>query len=121
MTYHRRLGAELAKKRTLRDVTDDPSGKDRTPAGFCMVLSKQAWREAGMFPEGLHYVDRMMWLALKATGRRLYLHEGLYLYHWHRAGGEPIQPGQWVPMVHRLPSGRVIKLKPVGPLPVYGR
>jgi len=121
MAYHRKVGLKLAlEKPRLLDVTEDPSGKDQTPAGFLMVLSKTAWREAGGFAEGLHYVDRVMWLSLKQAGRRLYIHKGVYLYHWHRAGGEPHQVGAWVPLVHHLEDGSVIKLKPTEPLPLYG-
>jgi len=113
--YHRTIGQQLLSKDTLRDVTDS----DRTPAGFLMLLSKQAWTDAGHFPEGLHYLDRMMWMALKMAGRRIYIIDGLYLYHWHRGAGEPIQRGEWV-TEHHLPNGQGIKLlKSKDELPVY--
>ncbi len=84
-----------------------------------MLLSKQAWQDAGGFPEGLHYLDRMMWMALRLTGRRILVIQGLYLYHWHRGAGEPIQRGEWV-VEHTLPNGKHLKLqKTREELPVY--
>lgn len=104
--YHREIGTRLLEKDTVRDVTDEP----RTPGGFMMMLSKQAWRDAGGFPDGLHLMDKRMWTALKMVGRRIYIIEGLYLYHWHRGGGpnsEPYMEGPWAKL-HTLPDGRVI-------------
>lgn len=103
MAFHRRLGAELLKNETIRDVTEGV----RAPNGMLTVLSKRAWKEAGGFAEGLHYIDRIMWKSLKMTGRRIYLIEGLYLYHWHRGGvtSAPIQEGP-VASRHTLADGR---------------
>jgi len=114
-SYHRKVGAALLKNPMLVDVTEN----ERTPAGFFMLMSKKAWRDAGTFPEGLHYLDRMMWLALKASGHRILVIEGLYLYHWHRGAGEPIQRGEWV-VEHTTANGRTLKLqKKREELPVY--
>jgi len=44
------------------------------------------------------------------VGRRIYLIEGLYLYHWHRGGGadaDPYMEGPWA-KIHTLPDGRLI-------------
>ena len=108
MWYHREIGFNRLRDfgGQLRDVT----GSSRTPAGLMMMMSKKAWREAGKFPSGLHYMDRTMWTALRMTGRHIYIIEGLYLYHWHRGGGddaEPFQKGEWVKR-HNLPDGRII-------------
>jgi FkbM family methyltransferase len=117
MTYHRSVGARLMANLTLTDVTQD----ERTPSGVVMVLSKAAWREAGGFPNGLHYVDRLMWEALRMVGRHTYIMQGVYVYHWHRGAGEAFQPGAWA-TGHLLPDGRAITLqKPVETLPVYGK
>lgn len=108
MWYHREIGRQRLQQFPveLEDVTEEP----RTPAGFLMCLSKQAWRDAGGFPDGLHLMDKRMWTALKLVGRRIYLIPGLYLYHWHRGGGplaEPYLKGPWAKQ-HTLPDGRVI-------------
>ena len=118
MGYHRRWGAMLASHTTLRDVTDD-----REPGGVVMICSKKAWQDIGGFAHGLHYVDRTWGHALKRVGRRIYLIEGVYVYHWHRGGGpnaDPMQAGAWVRQ-HQLPNGTVLRWKePPGGLPVYG-
>jgi hypothetical protein len=105
--YHREIGKRLlAEPQTLLDVTDH----HRTPAGFLMCLSKQAWRDAGKFPDGLHLMDKRMWEALHAVGRRIYIIQQLYLYHWHRGGGpdaDPYMEGPWAKR-HVLPDGRVM-------------
>lgn len=107
MAYHRAFGAQQALDTSLVDVTHDT----RTPAGFSMILSTRAWREAGGFPEGLHYLDRVMWESLRMTGHSIYVIRGLYLYHWHRGGGqEPIQAGDWVHDEHVLPTGVTVRL-----------
>lgn len=129
--YHREVGRKVAsgevwheiedvgtiRRDGLLDITENE--RERTPAGFLMLLSKAAWREAGGFPEGLHYMDRMMWLALKLAGRRIYIIEGLYLYHWHRGAGEAVQQGEWV-VEHTIADGKKLKLaKKREELPVY--
>ena len=107
MAFHRALGAMLLKNETIRDVTEE-----RAPNGMLIVLSKQAWKKAGGFAQGLHYVDRIMWKSLKMAGYRIYLVEGLYLYHWHRGDGAPIQEGP-VASRHMLADGQSFEL--VGP------
>ena len=76
-----------------------------------IVLSKQAWRDAGGFAQGLHYVDRIIWKALRMTGHRIYLIQGLYVYHWHRGGldGIPSQEGI-ITHQHTVADGRKITL-----------
>jgi hypothetical protein len=117
VAYHRKVGEGLAKDQSLglRDVTGD-----REPSGLAFVLSKRAWRDAGGFPDGLHYVDRLMWCALKMVGRKIYLMEDVYLYHWHRAKNEPFQAGAWA-IRHELPDGRIIGIKDPSKLPEYGK
>lgn len=116
--YHREVGKRLLSNLNLHDVTDEV----RTPSGFLICLSKRAWLEIGKFPNGLHYLDRTIWEALRAVGRRLYIIEGLYVYHWHRGGGpdsEPFVAGEWVKR-HQLPDGRVVAWQtPPGGFPVY--
>lgn len=106
MWYHREMGARILPNQTIRDVTDEP----RTPAGFLMCLSKRAWREVNGFPHGFHLMDKRMWTALKMVGRRIYLIEGLYMYHWHRGGGADSDPFLEGPPVqdHTLPDGQVL-------------
>lgn len=115
--YHREYGQQLLTQEG--DALYDMTASERTPAGFLMLMSKQAWRNAGQFPEGLHYLDRVMWLALREAGYPTLIIKGLYLYHWHRGAGEPIQRGEWV-TEHTIPGRKTIKLlKRKEDLPVY--
>lgn len=78
--YHTRIGLARLQVRTLLDITDTKGF-----GGVCFALSKAAWREAGGFADGLLCVDHSIHFRLRAAGRRMYLHEGLYVYHRRRA------------------------------------
>lgn len=80
---HRRFGAERLKTRTLLDITSTHGF-----GGVVIVISKQAWREVGGFVDGMLCVDHRMHFALRDAGRRVWLIEGLYVYHWRRAHGD---------------------------------
>lgn len=83
IAVHRRFGKERLKVRTLLDITGTKGF-----GGVCFAVSKQAWREAGGFADGLGCVDHSLHFGLQRAGRKVYLIEGLYLYHW-RHWGEP--------------------------------
>jgi GT2 family glycosyltransferase len=85
IAVHRRIGQARLKQRTLLDITDTKGF-----GGVVMVLSKAAWREAGGFVDGLLCVDHQMHFALGRAGRRVYLIESLYCYHWRRAHGDEL-------------------------------
>lgn len=74
---HREIGQARLRRRTLLDVTET-----RGWGGVLMLLSREAWEEAGGFVDGLLCVDHMMHRALQGAGRRVWLIEGLYVYHW---------------------------------------
>lgn len=82
--HHRRIGESMAAKRTLLDVTDTAGW-----GGVLMLVSKASWRAAGGFPDGLFCVDHLFHFALKAAGRRVWLIEGLYVYHWRGSSADP--------------------------------
>ncbi len=83
--YHTRIGLARLKRRTLLDITDTKGF-----GGVCFALSKAAWREAGGFADGLLCVDHSIHFGLQRTGRRIYLLEGLYVYHRRRAFVGPL-------------------------------
>lgn len=84
--YHRDIGNKrLVEKRSLLDVTDTKGF-----GGVLMCLSKQAWRDAGGFADGLLCVDHSIHFGLQRAGRRIYLLESLYVYHWRRAFGDDL-------------------------------
>lgn len=81
---HREVGLKRAKeRRTLLDVTGT-----RGLGGVLMVMSKQVWTEIGGFADGLNCVDHAAHFAVRAKGRKVYILESLYLYHWRRANGD---------------------------------
>lgn len=82
MAWHRQKGAERAAKvRTLLDISDTKGF-----GGVMFAISKTAWAETPGFADGLGCVDHSMHFALQKTGRRVYLLEGLYVFHWRHHG-----------------------------------
>lgn len=80
---HREFGRRRAKIRTLLDVSDTKGF-----GGVMFAISKTAWREAGGFADGLGCVDHSIHFGLQRIGRKVYLLEGVYVFHW-RHWGEP--------------------------------
>lgn len=85
MAVHRAFGAERAKIRTLLDATDT-----KGVGGVVMVISKEAWRSVGGFVDGMRCVDHMMHFAQARAGRKVYVIEGLYVYHARITSGDPV-------------------------------
>lgn len=100
IAWHRRRGSELLKVRTLLDVTQT-SGI----AGVVMLISRRAWAAVGGFAAGMYCVDHAMHFALARAGRKVYVHEGLYVYHWRRANGDA--PPREAPTVSNCPCARI--------------
>lgn len=86
--YHTTIGLDRLKVRTLLDITETKGF-----GGVCFAVSKAAWRQAGGFADGLLCVDHSLHFGLQRIGRRVYLHEGLYVYHRRRAFVGPLPPG----------------------------
>lgn len=80
---HRRFGAERANVRSLLDITETKGF-----GGVMFAVNKRAWRECGGFAHGLGCVDHSLHFRLRDVGRRIYMHEGIYVFHW-RHFGEP--------------------------------
>lgn len=83
--YHTAIGLERLKRRTLLDITETKGF-----GGVCFTVSKRGWREAGGFADGLLCVDHSIHFGLRRAGRRIYLLEGLYVYHRRRAFVGPL-------------------------------
>jgi GT2 family glycosyltransferase len=88
IAYHRRLGQARLARRTLLDVTETHGY-----GGVLTCLSKDAWRAAGGFVDGMLCVDHQMHFALRRVGRPVFLLESLYVYHWRRAHGDALPAG----------------------------
>lgn len=78
--YHTKIAHERLSRRTLLDITDTKGF-----GGVCFAVSKDAWRDAGGFAEGVLCVDHSLHFGLQRIGRRVYLLENLYVYHRRRA------------------------------------
>jgi GT2 family glycosyltransferase len=98
--YHTAIAHERLKRRALVDITDTKGF-----GGVCFAVSKDAWRVAGGFADGVLCVDHSLHFGLQRAGRRVYLLEHLYVYHRRRA------------FVGQLPDGtpRVTKCPCRGP------
>lgn len=89
IAVHRQLGAERAKIRTLLDITDTKGF-----GGVMFAISRAAWQECGGFADGLGCVDHSIHFRMRAIGRTIWLHQGIYVYHW-RHQGEPDPTSQY--------------------------
>lgn len=83
IAWHREFGKARTKVRTLLDITDTKGF-----GGVMFAVSKTAWQEVGGFADGLGCVDHSMHFRLQRSGRKVFLIEGLYAFHW-RHFGEP--------------------------------
>lgn len=79
ITDHRQIGEARLANRNLLDVTATAG-----IGGVVILISKANWRLIGGFVDGMFCVDHQMHFALRDQGRRIYLIEGLYVYH-HRS------------------------------------
>jgi GT2 family glycosyltransferase len=76
---HREIGQARLANRNLLDVTATAG-----IGGVVILISKANWKLIGGFADGMFCVDHQMHFALRDAGRRVYLIEGLYVYH-HRS------------------------------------
>jgi hypothetical protein len=84
--FHRMVGHERLSNRWLSDVTDSIGW-----GGYIMAISNEAWKAFGGFRDGQLCVDHMMHFDIRRQGRRAYLIEGLYMYHYRQGSGEHYQ------------------------------
>jgi len=79
---HRRFGEERRKLRTLLDISDTKGF-----GGVLFAVGKDAWREVGGFADGLYCADHSLFFRLREHGRRVYMIEALYAYHFRGSSG----------------------------------
>lgn len=81
--YHRKIGADRYARfgTQLRDVTDES-----LLSGVVMLFPKSLWRAWGGCPSGFLGVDNELHKRTRKAGHRVYLMEGVYVYHWYRDG-----------------------------------
>lgn len=66
------------------DVTN--LGTDHPMGGVLILISKKAWRKVGGFADGILGVDNKLHWACIEHGEKVFLMEGVYVYHWYRGG-----------------------------------
>lgn len=96
IAYHRRIGEARRTRRTLLDITST-----KGYGGVLTLLSKAAWREAGGYSDGMYCVDHSIFFRLVARGRRVYMLENLYVYHFR--GSSSRRPPLSAPKVAGCP------------------
>lgn len=80
MRAHRAHGKTLAGRTSVTDVT----GLPQLISGVVMCLSKRTWERVGGFCDGFLGVDNDMHRKCMQAGLRVYILNGLYVYHWYR-------------------------------------
>lgn len=86
MEYHRKFGKQLQSILGTKciDVTNKPH--DSVLSGFLILISKKVWKKIEGFKEGIGMlgVDNDLHYRIQTHGEKLFLMEGIYLYHWYR-------------------------------------
>jgi GT2 family glycosyltransferase len=89
MLYHRNFGESIRSKygSSCIDVTKKP--RLEVMSGFFFMIKKSVWNKIGKFPEkGMLGIDNALHWNIQAANEKLYLIQGLYLYHWYRNGNK---------------------------------
>jgi len=87
MNEHMRIGAGIQQQHRLT-TTDITVDAETNPLGGVLILiRKSTWKKAGGFPEsGMLGIDNSIHRSVAATGEKVLLMNGVYLYHWYRGG-----------------------------------
>lgn len=105
---HRKIGeARRHSHRTLLDITETKGF-----GGVVTLLSRDAWAQTPGYADGLFCIDHSIFFRLKDAGRRVYLIEGLYVYHLRASSSKPgPQVPKWADCpcrgVERMPTSRI--------------
>lgn len=73
---HYRVGAERLRRRTLTDITCT-----KGYGAVLQVVSKEAWAQTTGFENGMYCIDHSIFFRMKWNERRIYMIDGLYVYH----------------------------------------
>ena len=81
--YHRHIAKELSRDDSIRDITNEAM----LLSGVLILIRKSLWEEIGKFkPIGLKTVDNDIHLKARNCSKRVYMMNGIYVYHWYRGG-----------------------------------
>ncbi len=83
IVYHRRIGRKLQKK--YYDIVSEVI-PDSPVSGVVILIKKQVWNDY-RFDNGFLAVDNKMCWKLIDAGKKVYIMEGVYVYHWYRGDG----------------------------------
>lgn len=81
---HRKAGEARRERRTLLDITETKGF-----GGVVTVVNRDAWAETEGYADGLFCVDHSLFFRMREKGRRIYLIEGLYVYHLRASSSLP--------------------------------
>lgn len=82
--YHRKIGEELYKNKNC--VVSEIDSKHLL-SGVLLLVNKKVWKEIP-FREGFLDVDNFFHKDCIQKGYKVYLIEGVYVYHWYRGNGD---------------------------------
>jgi len=91
INIHRRIGKQLfdSKYDEIVDVSDVHYLS--VLSGVLILLKKEIWKKLGGFPEeGILGIDNSIHWKAQGMKEKVYLMNGVYLYHWYRGGTEDL-------------------------------
>lgn len=89
MIVHREIGRMLSE--SDYDAIEDHSriGNENQMGGVLMLIRKSTWEKVGKFNDnGILGIDNDFHRKAEASGEKVYLMKGVYLYHYYRMGNE---------------------------------
>ena len=85
VVYHRHVAHELSSDLSVTDITE--LAHSSPLSGVLMLVSRKAWAQVGGFKEaGMLGVDNDMHRRMRDAGLKVYMMNGVYVYHWYRGG-----------------------------------
>ena len=98
MYFHRKIGHERAI-----EYGSQCRVAQNLISGIVMLTSKKVWKQCGGFKGGFLSVDNDYDAKVRQAGYITVILDGLYVYHWYRADGQPMQGWQY-PIETNLPK-----------------
>lgn len=81
---HRKLGEKRRAVRTLLDITCTKGF-----GGVVTVVNRDAWAQTDGYADAMFCADHSLFFRMVERGRRVYLIEGLYVYHLRASSSKP--------------------------------
>jgi len=84
--YHRAIGKQLSDS-YYDQITSLNNVNGQYLSGVLILIQKKAWKAIGECPDGFLGVDNEIHRRCVVNGIGVGRMDGVYLYHWYRAGG----------------------------------